>query len=171
MLAFFQGVSATLHGRVILPEPSEEWAGEAQGLGSKAMAPGALGPHPSPCTVSLTCRHNGPGQAMLAFSWMILAPGEAVAAGRAGLGAGAWVGLYKSAPPQGAERTRPQTRASAAPSYPCPPHLLGTWCPEHSSTSAPPWEGRPVQRAPAWAPPPGAALGEGAGPRCSHCPT
>lgn len=170
MLAFYQGVSATLHGRVILPEPSEGWAREAQGLGSQAMAPGALGPRPGPCAVSLIGRRSGLGQAMLAFSWRILAPGE-VERGRAGLGVGARVGLYKSAPPQGAVRTRPQTRASAAPSYPCPPHLLGTWCPEHSSTSAPLWEGRPVQQAPAWAPPPGAALGEGAGPRCSHCPT
>ena len=50
------------HGRVILPEPSEGWAGEAQGLGSRAMAPGASGPHPSPCGVSMVCRHSGLGQ-------------------------------------------------------------------------------------------------------------
>lgn len=64
MLAFYQGVSATLHGRVILPEPSEGWAREAQGLGSQAMAPGALGPRPGPCAVSLIGRQwAGPGDA------------------------------------------------------------------------------------------------------------
>ena len=44
-------------------------------------------------------------------------------------GVGGGGALYRSAPPQGTVRTRPQTRTSLGPSYPCPPHLLENMVP------------------------------------------
>lgn len=58
-----------------------------------------------------------------------LGPAGSWAQSREVMGAGGGGALYRSAPPQGPARTRPQTRASLGPSHPCPPHLLENMVP------------------------------------------
>lgn len=60
------------------------------------------------------------------------------------MGAGARGGALGSgisSPSAGGWENKAPHKGQRGPSYPCPLHLLGTWCPEHSSTSSPGWEG------------------------------
>lgn len=83
----------------------------------------------------------------------------------------------RSAPPQGAERTSPKQRLASAPPTRALLTSWRTWCPEHSSPSAPGWAGLPASGAPAWSlgaqgwAPPWSLLDEGARRPCSRCPT
>lgn len=128
------------------------------------MAPGALG-----YVRPLRCLPDRQAVGWAGDTGIFLEdPGARGGGGGGWAGGGGRVGLYKSAPPQGAVRTRPQTRASAAPSYPCPP--LTSW--EHGAqTFQHPARlcgraglcSRLLPGLPTWS-----CTGEGAGPRCSR---